>query len=72
MEHLNDEVWDYIIRNPTEVLLIFDGIDEFAAKSDIATEDESDYKNTVEARMPLHCLYNKVASESFSAVPQFI
>ena len=62
VEHLNDEVWEYITRNPTEVLLIFDGIDEVAAKSKIAADDESDYKSTAEARMPLDCLYNKVAS----------
>ena len=58
-ECLNDEVWNYIVKNPTEVLLIFDGLDEFAANSDIA----GDYKNTVlEEKMPLHALYNKIAS----------
>ena len=58
-ECLNDEVWNYIVKNPTKVLLIFDGLDEFAANSDIA----GDYKNTVlEEKMPLHALYNKIAS----------
>ena len=60
-EHLDDEVWDYIIKNPTKVLLIFDGLDEFSARSDI-TSDDSRYKNNVEEKMPLHCLYHKIAS----------
>ena len=63
VEHVDDEVWDHIIRNPTKVLLIFDGIDEMSTRSHIATEDHSDYKNNaVEEQMPLHCLYNKLAS----------
>ena len=61
VRHIDDEVWDYIIKNPTKVLLIFDGIDEFSAKSDIA-KDDSGYKDTVTEKMPLHCLYNKIAS----------
>ena len=61
VRHIDDEVWDYIIKNPTKVLLIFDGIDEFSAKSDIAQDDDG-YKDTVAEKMPLHCLYNKIAS----------
>ena len=61
VSHIDDEVWDYIIKNPTKVLLIFDGIDEFSAKSDIA-KDDSGYSDTVTEKMPLHCLYNKIAS----------
>ena len=61
VRHIDDEVWDYIIKNPTKVLLIFDGIDEFSTKSDIAKEDEG-YKDTMVEKMPLHCLYNKIAS----------
>ena len=58
---LDDEVWSYIKENPTKVLLIFDGIDEFTARSDVA-QDDSYYKNTGEAKMPLHCLYSKLVS----------
>ena len=58
---LDDEVWSYIEENPTKVLLIFDGIDEFSARSDVA-QDDSSYKNTGEAKMPLHCLYSKLVS----------
>ena len=60
-EHLDDELWDYILKNPTKVLFIFDGLDEFSARSDIA-KDDSGYKNSVEEKMPLHCLYHKIAS----------
>ena len=60
-KHLGDELWDNIIKNPTKVLLIFDGLDEFPARSDI-TSDDSRYKNNVEEKMPLHCLYHKIAS----------
>ena len=62
VERVDDEVWDHIIKNPTKVLLIFDGIDEMSTRSHIATEDHSDYRNNVEEKMPLHCLYNKLAS----------
>ena len=59
-ELLDDKVWSYIKANPTKVLLIFDGIDEFSARSDIA-QDDSCYKNTGE-KMPLYCLYRKLVS----------
>ena len=60
VQNLDDELWDYIIKNPSKVLLIFDGLDEFSARSDIA-KDDSGYKNNVEEKMPLHCLYHKIA-----------
>ena len=58
---LKDELWQFIKDNPSKVLLIFDGIDEFSSKSDIA-EDDSRFNNTTEVRMPLCCLYKKLAS----------
>ena len=58
---LDDEVWSFIKENPTKVLLIFDGIDEFTARADVA-QDDSYYKNTGEAKMPLHSLYRKLVS----------
>ena len=60
-ERLDYKVWSYIKENPTKVLLIFDGIDEFSARSDIA-QDDSCYKNTGEEKMPLRCLYRKLVS----------
>ena len=60
-QDLDDEVWNYIITNPTKVLMIFDGIDEFNARSAISKKD-SHFKNSKEEKMPLHCLYKKIAS----------
>ncbi|CAH3122473.1 unnamed protein product, partial [Porites lobata] len=59
--HMNDVVWNYIRENPSKVLFIFDGIDEFSARKNIQ-EDDSIYENTVEAKMPLYALYTKIAS----------
>ena len=60
-QDLDDEVWNYIITNPTKVLLIFDGIDEFNARSAISNDD-SRFNDSEEEKMPLHCLYKKIAS----------
>ena len=60
-QDLDDEVWNYIITNPTKVLMIFDGIDEFNARSAISKND-SGFVDSVEKKMPLHCLYKKIAS----------
>ena len=60
--HVNDVVlWNYICENPSKVLFIFDGIDEYSARKKIE-EDDSIYKNTVEDKMPLHALYTKIMS----------
>ena len=61
VECLDDELWQWIKDNPSKVLLIFDGIDEFFSRSGIA-KDDSRYNNTAEVRMPLCCLYKKIAS----------
>ena len=58
---LDDKVWNYIITNPTKVLLIFDGIDEFNARSKISNDD-SHLKDLEKKEMPLHFLYKKIAS----------
>ena len=61
VECLKDELWQFIKDNPSKVLLIFDGIDEFFSRSGIA-KDDSRYNSTAEMRMPLCCLYKKIAS----------
>ncbi|XP_044177893.1 nucleotide-binding oligomerization domain-containing protein 2-like [Acropora millepora] len=59
---LDDAVWDFINQEPTKVLLIFDGLDEYSRKKDIETqEDDLTYKNCVEEKMPVSVLYNKLA-----------
>ena len=59
---LDDAVWNFIKQEPTKVLLIFDGLDEYSRKKDIeAQEDDLTYKNCVEEKMPVSVLYNKLA-----------
>ena len=61
--HMDDEVWNYILDNPQRVLLIFDGIDEFKHNSKIGKENfEPQFKNRVDEKMPLYALYEKLAT----------
>ncbi|XP_044167311.1 uncharacterized protein LOC122951348, partial [Acropora millepora] len=61
LECLEDGLWQYINDNPSKVLLIFDGLDEFSSTPGIA-RDGSRFNNTAEVRMPMGCLYKKIAS----------
>ena len=62
-DHIDDEVWNYILENPQRVLLIFDGIDEFKHKSKIGEENfEPQFKNRADEKMPLYALYEKLAT----------
>ena len=62
VKSLDDAVWDFIKEEPTKVLLIFDGLDEYSRKEDIkAQEDDLTYENSVEEKMPVFVLYNKLA-----------
>ena len=62
-DHMDDEVWNYILENPQRVLLIFDGIDEFKHKSKIGEENfEPQFKNRADEKMPLYALYEKLAT----------
>ena len=58
---LTEEVWNYILKNPNEVLVIFDGFDEYSGKTKI--DDESDfYGDNEQESMPIHVLFKKIAS----------
>ena len=61
VEQLDDAVWDFVINNPSRVLFIFDGVDEYSAKEDIAGKDHTCYKNNLEEKMPVSALFNKLA-----------
>ena len=62
VQSLDDSVWDFVREEPTKVLLIFDGLDEYSRKEDIkAYENDLTYKNCVEEKMPFSVLYNKLA-----------
>nr|XP_058958517.1 protein NLRC5-like [Pocillopora verrucosa] len=60
---LDEKVWNYILKNPQKVLLIFDGIDEFKDNSKIGTENNKpQFKNSVDEKMPLSALYAKLTT----------
>ena len=60
VQRLDDSVWEFIQNEPTKVLFIFDGLDEYSTKDEINTRE--DYKNDVEEKMPVSVLYNKLAA----------
>ena len=60
VQRLDDSVWEFIQNEPTKVLLIFDGLDEYSRKEEI--DSREDYKNDVEEKMPVSVLYNKLAA----------
>ena len=60
VECLDDSVWELVQNEPTKVLLIFDGLDEFSRKGDILAQ--KDYKNNVKEKMPVSVLYKKLAT----------
>ncbi|XP_044179053.1 nucleotide-binding oligomerization domain-containing protein 2-like [Acropora millepora] len=63
VQRLHDSVLEFVQNEPTKVLFIFDGLDEYSRKEDInAQEDDQTYKNNVEEKMPLSVLYNKLAA----------
>ena len=61
---LDDVVWNFILKNPQRVLLIFDGINEFTLNSEISTGHiyEFPFRNMVYEKMPLFSLYVKLAT----------
>ena len=63
LQSLDDPVWDFINKESTKVLLIFDGVNEYSRKEDInAQQDDPTYnENDVEEKMPISVLYNKLA-----------
>ena len=63
VQRLDDAVWDFMNKESTKVLLIFDGVDEYSRKEDINSQEDDDpaYKNNVEEKMPVSVLYNKLA-----------
>ncbi|XP_015756903.1 PREDICTED: protein NLRC5-like [Acropora digitifera] len=63
VQRLDDSVLEFVQNEPSKVLLIFDGLDEYSRKEDInAQEDDPTYKNNVEEKMPLSVLYNKLTA----------
>ena len=61
VENLHEAMWEFVIKNPSLVLFIFDGVDEFSAKEDIARKNHTCYKNGLEEKLPVSALFNKLA-----------
>ena len=61
VEQFYDSMWNFVTKNPSRVLFIFDGVDEYSAKEDIAGKDHTCYKNGLEEKMPVSALFNKLA-----------
>ena len=58
---LSEDIWNHILHNPEQVLVIFDGFDEYSGRTKI-NEDDVPYRNSEEERMPVHLLLKKIVS----------
>ena len=66
VQRLGDSLWDTMKKESSKVLLIFDGVDEYSAKNNIAQTDDLTVKEVdVEEKMPVSVLYNKLAAGDF-------
>ena len=54
-DHLDDEVWKYILQHPEGVLILFDGFDEFKDNANMAVAPPC--STSIEEEMPLQILY---------------
>ena len=53
--HLDDEVWNYILQHPEGVLILFDGFDEFKDNANMAVAPS--HPGSIKDKMPLQILY---------------
>nr|XP_058946683.1 NLR family CARD domain-containing protein 3-like [Pocillopora verrucosa] len=53
--HLDDEVWNYILQHPEGVLILFDGFDEFKDNANMAVAPS--HPGNIKDKMPLQILY---------------
>lgn len=58
VDPLPDEVYKWILKHPEKVLLLFDGLDEFGNKENIAREQE--FENSPEEQIPFSAIYAKL------------
>ena len=54
-DHLDDEVWNYILQHPEGVLILFDGFDEFKDNANMAVAPS--HPGNIKDKMPLQILY---------------
>ena len=63
VQRLDDSVLEFVQTEPSKVLFIFDGLDEYSRKEDIiAQNDGPTYDSDVEKKMPVYALYNKLTA----------
>ena len=53
--HMDDEVWNHLLKNPEGLLILFDGYDELKHDENIAVASTS--PRSIEDKKPLHILY---------------
>ena len=58
--NISDEVFEYILNHPEEVLIILDGFDEFFEQAKIAGGEHERYPNSCRKKMPVAALCAKL------------
>ena len=58
--NISDEVFEYILNHPEEVLIILDGLDEFSEQAKIAGDEHERYPNSGREKMPVAALCSKL------------
>ena len=58
--NISDEVFEYILNHPEEVLIILDGFDEFSEQAKIAGDEHERYPNSGREKMPVAALCSKL------------
>ena len=63
VQRLDHAVWKLVREKSTEVLFIFDRLDEYSRKDDIMAKNYGPtYENNVDEKMPVYALYNKLTA----------
>ena len=60
LSNISDEVFEYILNHPEEVLIILDGFDEFSEQAKIAGGEHERYPNCCRKKMPVAALCAKL------------
>ena len=58
--NISDEVFEYILNHPEELLIILDGFDEFSQQAKIAGDAHERYPNNCRKKMPVAALCAKL------------
>ncbi|KAL9965332.1 hypothetical protein ACROYT_G029120 [Oculina patagonica] len=58
--NIDNSLFDYLVNHPEEVLIIFDGYDEYSQQDNIAGNSEEQYPNNAREEMPVAALCAKL------------